>query len=110
MATRGEDPIALTLKLWPLGSSGDSGLHFLPSTSNGVPVTESHGAGTGPPTSRATIQEGTRTSRPTTMQIQARLAELNASIDRQEADGKLLEKLVEDAAPGPRNGRTHPAK
>ena len=32
------------------------------------------------------------------MQIQARLDELNASIDRQEADGKLLEQLVEDAA------------
>ncbi len=32
------------------------------------------------------------------MQIQARLDELNASIDRQDADGKLLEQLVEDAA------------
>ena len=33
------------------------------------------------------------------MQIQARLDELNASIDRQDADGPLLEQLVEDAAP-----------
>ena len=32
------------------------------------------------------------------MQIEARLDELNASIDRQEADGELLERLVEDAA------------
>ena len=90
-------PIGSVL-LWRLGSSGDSGVHFLPSTTNGVLVTESHGAGTGPPTSRATIQEGTRSTCPTTMQIQARLDELNASIDRQDADGKLLEQLVEDAA------------
>ena len=34
------------------------------------------------------------------MQIQARLDELNASIDRQDADGELLEQLVEDAATG----------
>jgi len=33
------------------------------------------------------------------MQIQARLDELTASIDRQEADGDLLEELVEDAGP-----------
>ena len=65
---------------------------------NGVPVTESHGTGTGFPTSRATIQEGTRSTGPTTMQIQARLDQLNASIDSQDADGELLEQLVEDAA------------
>ena len=63
-----------------------------------MPVTESHGAGTWPPTSRASVQEGTRSTRQTTMQIHARLDELNASIDHQEADGKLLEQLVEDAA------------
>ena len=33
------------------------------------------------------------------MQIQARLDDLNASIDRQDADGPLLEQLVEHAAP-----------
>ena len=33
------------------------------------------------------------------MQIQARLDELTASMDRQEADGDLLEELVEDAGP-----------
>ena len=63
-----------------------------------MPVTESHGTGTGFPTSRATIQEGTRSTGPTTMQIQARLDQLNASIDSQDADGELLEQLVEDAA------------
>lgn len=36
---------------------------------------------------------------PGIMQIQDRLDELNASIDRQDADGELLEQLVEDAAP-----------
>ena len=35
---------------------------------------------------------------PTTMQIQERLDELNASIEHHDADGDLLEQLVEDAA------------
>ena len=61
-------------------------------------MTESCGASTGTPTRLATTQEGTRSARPTIMRIQARLDELNASIDRQGADGTLLEQLVEDAA------------
>ena len=35
---------------------------------------------------------------PTTMDIQGRLDELNASIERHDSDGDLLEQLVEDAA------------